>query len=223
VVAEPKSSVTMHQRRAPGALALASLLTLGAVVSAPAPSSAQSKFSDIICPNATEPVREYEGERHDQPPAVDRLIAAAKKAIAAYDDCASLKLTEGEATAGRQNQATAISTDSSAEREHYANLRSAQYYVTIGRLHRYLERFDLARSSYQAALELLKGAIEWQSPAQVNFRSNNINIGMGTLRKPSTSYSAYRTDAIAIRDVALAELARLPSLEKASGATAAPR
>jgi|GEM_PF-940026 len=209
----------MYRREASGALVLATLLALGAVMTAPLPARAQSKFSDLICPNATEPVREFEMQRRAQPPVVDHLISAAKKAIDAYDRCASTKLTEGEATVGLPNQTTQYSNDSGFERQHYANLRAAQYYMSIGRLHRLLERFDLARSSYRSALELAKKTVDWQSPGQVTYRSNNGNLGSGSVRKPSSSFSAYRNDAIAIRDAALAELARLPNLENVGAGT----
>jgi hypothetical protein len=213
----------MNEKLASGALILASAFTLSSILVAAVPARAQSKFSDLICPNATEPVREFEFERRKQPPVIDRWIAAAKKAIAAYDQCALLKLTEGEAKVGLPNQTTQFSTDSGAERQHYANLRSAQYYVIVGRLHRFLERYDLAREADQTALELVKNTIEWQSASEVTYRSNNVNIGTGSVRKPSTTASFYRHDAIGIRDAALAELARLSALEDASGATSVPR
>jgi len=213
----------MNRRPASSALVLASLFAVGGVSAAILPAVAQSKFSDLICLNATEPVREFEMERRTQPPSVDRLIGAAKKAIEAYDRCASAKLTEGEASTGLPNQTTQYSSDSGVERQHYANLRSAQYHMSIGRLHRLLERYDLARASYQTAIELVKNTIDWQASSQVSYRSNNGNLGSGSVHKPGTTYSGYRNDAIAIRDAALAELARLPALEGASSATPNPR
>jgi hypothetical protein len=204
----------MQRRRAPRSLILGSLFAcVAALAAAPSAYAQQSKFSDLICPNATDPVREYEMARRMQPPAIDHLIGTAKKAIAAYNQCAATKLTEGEASTGLPNQSTQYSNDSGVEREHYANLRSAQYYLTIGKLHRLLERFDLARISFAAGLELVKNTVDWQASGQVSFRSNNTNLGSGSVHKPGTTYSSYRNDAIALRDNLLAELARLPKLE----------
>jgi hypothetical protein len=186
------------------------IVALSALIAAGSPAHAQSKFSDLICPNSTEPVREFDAKRRDSETPIDDLIASGSHVIESYQRCVDEKTTQVElgVTIGRSQ--AQISNDHGYENVHYAQVRAAQYAVVVGRLDRLLERYEAARTEQRLALDLVNVTINWQSPLQQSYRSNDIAIGSGSSHNATTYHSAYRDSAIAIRDSAQSELDRLP-------------
>jgi hypothetical protein len=176
----------------------------------PAHAQQQNRFSDIVCPNATQPVRDYDAVRREPHPVVNSIIIELFRVIDAYETCATERLTE-------VNQQTAdgraeMSSDQGPERAHYAQVRAAQYHVVMGRLWRLRERMDAAHASFDKAIALVKDAIDWRSSSQVTWRSNNRAIGSSSTLNHQPIPSAYSRDATAVRDAALKEIALLAAL-----------
>jgi len=191
-------------------------LALGAVLSAASPTrAADSQFSDIICPNATEPVRQFDTVKYTAQKHVAEVLAAGNRVIAAYETCANAKQLQIEVANG-VNNSVRVSSDYGVEALHYANLRAAQYYVVMGRLHRILDDFDAARLAFTTAIDRVKDTIDWRSSPQAYYRSNDRNVGSASAHMAATDSSKYHDPAIAIRDSANEELAKLPSLPGAN-------
>jgi hypothetical protein len=168
--------------------------------------AAEPPFSDKLCPAATQPVREYIVQTNDKGTPVDIVIATANRIIVIYKQCG----TELQANGTTGNSYAAVSTNNGAEGLHYAQLHQAQYYVVIGRIQRFIGNTNSARDALQTAVDLAKETIEWKSPRQTTYRSNNVAVGSGSVSGAQTESSVYRDTAIKVRDDALAELAKLP-------------
>src|SRR5665213_689473 len=146
--------------------------------------------TDALCPAAMPYVAKYVEQIADANTPIADLVATIDGAISAYDRCAGFQGL-GSSTTGRQ----------------YAELRSAQFHVVVGRLQRRLGEYDDARSQMLMAIALVKEEIEWRDlpPASPVSMGN----GFGWF-KNSPVTSRYREIAIAVRDAALAELETLP-------------
>ena len=189
------------------ASALALVVALSAANSARA---ADPRFSDIICPNATEPVRQFDTVKYTAQKRVDEVLAAGNRVIAAYETCANEKQSQIEVTNGHNNSLQ-LSSDYGIEAVHYAKLRGAQYYVVMGRLHRILDDFDAARLAFTTAIAQVKDTIDWRTSPQAYYRSNDVNVGSASAHLAAGELSSkYHDQAIAIRDSANEELAKLP-------------
>ena len=190
------------------------ILTPGLLAISPAPTSTPEIFSDKVCPNATGPVREFNAQMANSNTLVDDAIAGARRVIEAYKLCGDgMQLVSSSAG----NTASVPSPTQGVEGLHLTQIRRAQYCVIVGRLQRLTENFNSARDSYQTALDLVKETIDWKSPSQTVYYSNNVHVGSGSSRNPTTDFSVYRQSAIDIRDDALAEMKLLPA-----GAAGAP-
>jgi hypothetical protein len=192
-------------------LLFACLLTPALLAAAPA-TPTPDLFSDKICPNATGPVRELNAEIANPETLIDRAIATARHVIEAYKICGD---DMASAAASGVNPANAVTTG--VEGQHLTQVRQAQFYVLIARLQRLSGYPNSAHDSLQTALDLVKTTLDWRAPSQTYYRSNNVNVGSGSSRTASIDSSAYRQNAIDIRDAALAELKLLP---KSAGGTA---
>ena len=187
-------------------------LALGAALSAASSArAADHRFSDIICPNATEPVRQFDTVKYTAQKRVDEVLGAGNRVIAAYETCANEKQSQTEVTNGHNNSVQ-MSSNYGVEALHYARLRAAQYYVIMGRLHRILDEFDAARLAFTTAIGQVKDTIDWRSSPQAYYRSNDRNVGSASAHMAASESSKYHDQAIAIRDNANDELAKLPPL-----------
>jgi len=180
------------------------ILTPGLLAVSPAPAPSPELFSDKVCQNATIPVREFNAKVADANTLVDDAIASARRVIEAYKTC-------GESMQLAGNNTIVASPTMGVEGLHLTEVRQAQYLVIIGRFQRLSESYNSARESYQAALDLVKTTIDWTTPSQSVYSSNNVRIGSGSTRNSATNYSVYRQSAIDIRDTALAEMKLLPA------------
>jgi hypothetical protein len=183
-----------------------SLLAALAVSVTPA-LAAEAQFSDKICPTATQPIRDFNALTADKNTPVDAVIAAATHIIDLYKQCGG-ELQSSSTSAG--NQYASVSTTNGPEGLHYAQVHEAQYYTLIGRIQRIIGNPNSARESLQKALDLTKEVLEWKSPRQTVFRSNNVGVGSGSVSGSQTDNSVYRDFATAVRNDALAEMAKLP-------------
>src|ERR1700676_4186645 len=139
---------------------------LGAALSAASSArAADHRFSDIICPNATEPVRQFDTVKYTAQKRVDEVLAAGNRVMAAYETCATEKKSQIEVTK-RHNNSFQLSSDYGIEAVQYAKLRGAQYYVVMGRLHRILDEFDAARLAFTTAIAQVKETIDWRTSPQ---------------------------------------------------------
>jgi hypothetical protein len=178
--------------------------------------AADNGFSDRICTNATQVVRDYNTLSGKPDTPVDDVIASLNKVIEAYKACAAEKQIQG----GTQTGQATLQVGLGVEGMHYAQIRQAQFYYVMGRIERLLENYNTARDNFQSALALVKDTIEWKTSPDTVTRSNNVNIGSSSGHSATTDYSNYRESAIQIRDATQAEIARLP---KPAAATPAPK
>jgi tetratricopeptide (TPR) repeat protein len=206
----------MNEKRIAFALALA-CAPIFALAATASPVIAQNQFSDITCPNATQPVRDYDEKRRNPHPLVNNIILQLIRVIEAYELCAAERLTEiNQQTADRRAE---LSSDQGPERAHYAQVRASQYQVVLGRLWRILERYDASRAAFEKAVDLVKDTIDWQSSSQVTWRSNNRSIGSSSTLNHAPIHSSYRKDALAVREEALKEMAWLNKMTSPDSAT----
>jgi len=150
---------------------------VAALLAASQPGQAAAPVAgDSLCPAATPYVALYNEQVGKDTTPVDDVIVTINKAISAYDYCAG-----------------SMGSNGSAEGRHYAQMRSAQFHVALGRVQRLLERYDDARVQLKIAIGLLKDTIDWRSGV-----------------RSASALSFYREPAITIRDAAQAELDKLP-------------
>jgi hypothetical protein len=187
-------------------MSLVPTLALG-VEAKPKPSQAPIVFSDKVCPNATQSVRDFDAQTASPDTPVDVVIATGNRIIEVYRECVQEKLSNPTG----QGAISALSIDVGIEGAHYGQVRQAQYYVVIGRLQRLLGNTNTARDDLQEALKLVKDTIEWRASSQSVSTSNNINRGGSSARSSyGSDYSNYRQGALDIQKDAQAELDLLP-------------
>jgi hypothetical protein len=177
--------------------------------------AADRDFTDHACPTASQPVREFNTVSSNPDTPVDQVIAAANHVIEIYKECgAQLQSnTTGSGSSGRSS--AGVSSTAGAEGLHYAQVREAQFYFAIGHIQRVLGNNFSARDALQMSLDLVKETIDWKSPSQIYYRSNDVNIGSGSSLTHS-DVSNYHEAAVQIRAAANAEMAKLP---KSAGGT----
>ena len=180
---------------------LLSVFLFSAAAIAPAAAGAAAPtFSDRICTSATQPVIDYTTQVQNLTARVDDLIVLAEKVVTAYDQCAADKASDNG------NDVTSYPHEDLVETMHYAQLQSARYRYAIGHMQLvYMQRYDEARSEFTSGLKLVNDIIEWRSPAQSYFSSNDVNVGSGSSHN-TENYSNYRTGAMAVRDAIQKEL-----------------
>jgi hypothetical protein len=187
-------------------MSLVPTLALG-VEPKPKPSQAPIVFSDKVCPNATQPVRDFDAQTANPDTPVDVVIATGSRIIEVYRECVQEKLSNPTG----QGAISALSIDIGIEGAHYGQVRQAQYYVVIGRLQRLLGNTNTARDDLEAALKLVKDTIEWRASSQAVSTSNNVNRGGSSGRSSfGSDYSNYRQGALDIQKDAQTEFALLP-------------
>ena len=170
------------------------ILALGIALAAvqPAPAPAADAFSDPVCPEATQPVRDHNLKAGNANSTVDDVIAATQRVIDAYDRCVTQRLADGH-----------------TEDAHYAQLRGAQYHYEVGHWQGLLGNKALARQEYDTALKLVNPIIDWQASNQPYYASNNVNIGSGSEHRATSDFSLYKQPAIEVRDSTQKALALL--------------
>jgi hypothetical protein len=170
------------------------LLALGLVLAAFGPSLAPAAepYSDRLCPEATQPIRDHDAKIANPNTGVDDAIAATARVADAYDRCATEKLASNL-----------------VENAHYAQLRSAQYHYEIGHWQGLLGNKGLARDQYQASLKLVKIIIDWQASTTPYYQSNTVNVGAGSSHDATADASNYREAAIEVRDASQKAIAAL--------------
>jgi len=169
--------------------------------------AADNGFSDRICPNATQLVRDYNTQSAKSDTPVDDILATLNKVVAAYKTCAGEKLTQGGTMGGAE---ASLQVGLGVEGMHYAQIRQAQFYYVMGKIERLLQNFNTSRDDLQNALSLVKDTIDWRTSPDNVLRSNNVNVGSSSSHSATTDFSNYRESAMQIRDSTLAELALLP-------------
>jgi len=179
--------------------------------------AAEAEFTDHLCPTTTQPVREFNRLSSNPNSPVDQVIAAANHVIAIYKECGEQLQSNALSGANTGRSTAEVSVTAGAEGLHYAQVRQAQFHFAIGHIQRMLGNYFSARDALQAALDLVKVTIDWKSPTQTYYRSNDVNIGSGSSHMSTPSdISNYREAAVQIRDAAKAEMAKLP---KSAGGT----
>jgi hypothetical protein len=150
--------------------------------------------NDSLCPAARPYVAKYVEQTANSNTPVADIVATMNEAISNFDRCA------GSHDLG-----------SSAIRRQYAQVRSAQFHVSLGRLQRLLGENDSARTQFEIAIGLLKETIGWRDlpDATRDGASPARGDAVGWV-KSSPETSQYRDVAIVVRDAALAELDKLP-------------
>jgi hypothetical protein len=187
---------------------LAFTLGLAAFVFGPAIArAAETGFSDRICTNATQSVRDYDTQSKNPNTPVDDILATLNKVVEAYRVCAAEKLTQGGTGSGGE---ASLQVGLGVEGMHYAQIRQAQFYYVMGRIERLLQNYNTSHDNLQTAIGLVKDTIDWRTSPDTVMRSNNVNVGSSSGHSATTDVSNYRESAIQIRDAALAEMALLP-------------
>ena len=146
-------------------------VVLGSLLVARAATIADAGHSDPVCPSASHAVATYFALAKLDTTRVADAVAAANAAATAFDRCADTYRTKGD-----------------AERSHYAEVGSAQYRFTAGRLLHLDGYVDKARDALNATIAEVADTIAW-----------------GTPEAPSV----YREAAITVRDEAEGELGQL--------------
>ena len=185
-------------------LSVVLLLGWAAVGFTPAAAGAAAPVSDSMCVQATKPVNDYFEKTKDPATPLDTVIALAQNVVDAYDFCAAQSLADG----GLDNV-------------HYAELWSARYEYVIGGWQHLAGNDGLAREALQRAVKLTQEIIDWRPPAQMIYRSNDVNMGSGSLHNAGAdSLSRFHDDALKVRDAAVKSLSLLSA--PAAGAPASP-
>jgi hypothetical protein len=112
-------------------------------------SAAESGFSDVICPEATQYVLAVGKLRRDDPP--QRIYDAAQAVADAYQRCSKDKLSNGF-----------------REAQHYADTRGSSFAVVAARALIALNRPDEARRELASWRPLVQQVVDWKSETQTS-------------------------------------------------------
>jgi len=130
------------------------LLTFAVVASAcGTAAAAESGFSDVICPEATQYVLRVGKLKREDPP--ERIYDAAQAATNAYQRCSKDKLSNGF-----------------REAQHYADTRGSAFAVVAARALVKLDRADEARRELEAWRPLAQQVVDWQSETQTTVQGH---------------------------------------------------
>ena len=168
-------------------------VALGALFVSPQARAADAEFSDVLCPTATAPVRQFNAMLKKPDTPAETVAGEAALAALTYDEC------------GKQAQ-----SDRKLDVLHYSMVQAAKMRVVQGRILIDLDETDSAKTVLTRARDGAAEVVNWRRSAQDVYRSNDENVGSGsTHNSDATGYSAYRNDALLVRDAAAAELAKL--------------
>jgi hypothetical protein len=183
-------------------LALTLALVTGATTGARA---AESGFSDVICPEATQYVLAVGKLRKDDPP--QRIYDAAQAVTDAYQRCSKDKLSNGF-----------------REAQHYADTRGSSFAVVAARALVALNRPEDARRELLLWRPLVQQVVDWKAETQTTAvghkppaddsgdTASAPRLDAGGPRAGDNRPSAYRTSAKEIVVAIDAELGKIADL-----------
>ena len=117
-----------------------------AIISSVPSAYAAERFSDVVCPQATQKVNEYNDMGTQQKINLVELRDHTHAVIERYDDCARQKLSDGYIE----------------PKMHYAQTRAASFLVVAARIEATIHDYDSAQTDLNRAKSLASEVADWR-------------------------------------------------------------